>query len=683
MTAIAEGTLLWEPPERFAQASRMAEYMRWLAERKGLKFEGYAPLWAWSVADVGQFWETIWQFFDVRASAPYSAALPQKAMPGAQWFIGARLNYAEQAFRHATPDKPALLFASERQPLAAVSWAELERQVGSVAAALRAMGVRTGDRVVAYLPNIPEAVVALLATASIGAIWSSCGPDFGTRGVVDRFAQLEPKVLLCVDGYQYGGKPFDRRAVVDELRAAMPSLECVVSVPYLRASEGASEVGAHGMIGTQGTEGSFHHDSVSSVPSIPEILWDDLLAHDAPLTFEQVPFDHPLWVLYSSGTTGLPKPIAQGHGGILLEHLKALALHFDLRPADRFFWFTTTGWMMWNFLVSALLVGATPVLYDGSPGYPDLGALWVLAERSGMTFFGGSAAYVAACMKAGVEPARVADLSRLKGLGSTGSPLSADGFAWIYERVKRDLWLVSFSGGTDVCTGFVGGCPLLPVYAGEIQCRCLGAAVYAFDEDGHPIEGQVGELVLTEPMPSMPLFFWNDPGGTRYRESYFEMYAGVWRHGDWCKITERGGVVIYGRSDATINRMGIRMGTSGIYRVVEGIPEVLDSMVVDLEGLGGRPYMPLFVVLRRGAELDEALTTRIKAQIRAALSPRHVPDEIFAIPEIPRTLSGKKMELPVKKILRGAEARKVANPDSMANPQVIAYFEELAARIGG
>jgi acetoacetyl-CoA synthetase len=664
MASIAEGALLWQPDAAHAQSSRMRDYMRWLQEHTGRRFDDYAPLWEWSVAEIESFWETIWQFFDVQASAPYTQVLAERRMPGAQWFPGARLNYAEHIFRAAAPDRPALVFQSEHTPLREVSWAELERQVAAVAAGLREQGARPGDRVVAYMPNIPATVVAFLACASIGAIWSSCSPDMGSASVIDRFAQIEPTVLFAVDGYSYGGKPFDRGAAVAELQAALPSLTCVVHVPYLHA--GAAPETEAGV----------------SPAERRELRWDDLLAREAALTFEQVPFDQPLWVLYSSGTTGLPKPIVQGHGGILLEHLKSLALHCDVRPGDRFFWFTTTGWMMWNFLVGSLLAGATAVLYDGSPGWPDMGALWSFAEQAEVTFLGTSAAYVTACQKAGIEPAAAVDLRRLKGLGSTGSPLTAEGFEWIYTHVKRDLWLVSLSGGTDVCTAFVGGCPLLPVYAGEIQCRCLGAAVYAFDEGGHPLIEQVGELVLTTPMPSMPLFFWNDPDGARYHESYFELYDGIWRHGDWCKITARGGVVIYGRSDATINRMGIRMGTSELYRVIEAIPEVLDSMVVDMEGLGGRPYMPLFVVLRPGVALDEALARRIKGAIRDALSPRHVPDDVFAIPEIPRTLSGKKMELPVKKILLGAEARKVANPDAMANPATLAYFEQLAGRLG-
>jgi acetoacetyl-CoA synthetase len=652
MNALAEGSLLWQPSPEFQQESRLQAYMDWLARERQLSFADYASLWEWSVSECEAFWQSIWDFFELSSSTPYSTVLDTRRMPGAHWFVGASLNYASYAFRHASPDRPAIVFESESQPLHTISWQELERDVGALAASLRNLGVTQGDRVVAYVPNIPEAVVAFLACASIGAIWSSCATDMGVASVVDRFRQIEPKLLFVVDGYQYGGKRFERSGDIAALQAALPSLEQTVLIPYLER--------------TARVDGT--------------LAWGDLLAKDAPLQFAELPFEHPLWVLYSSGTTGLPKAIVQSHGGILLEHLKALGLQLDLKSQDRFFWFTTIGWMMWNFVVAGLLLGTTIVLFDGSPTRPDSNALWGFCARAGVSFFGTSAAYISASMKGGVEPSRF-DLSALRGMGSTGSPLSSDGFAWIYEKVKRDLWLVSLSGGTDVCTAFVGGSPLLPVYMGEMQCRSLGAAVYAFDEAGQPLSDQVGELVITAPMPSMPIFFWKDSDGSRYFESYFGMYEGVWRHGDWCRITPKGGVVIYGRSDATINRMGIRMGTSDIYRVIEAIPEVLDSMIVDLEGLDRNSYMPLFVVLREGCQLDDDLQKRIKTQIRNALSARLVPDEIFAISSVPRTLSGKKMELPIKRILLGTPAAKVANPDSMSNPEVIPYFVELAERL--
>ena len=654
MPPLSEGTLLWTPPERMRSASAMRRYMDWLAREKGLAFNDYHALWAWSVADVGAFWATLWEFFALRAARPYHVPLAGDAMPGARWFPGAELSYAEHIFRHESAARPAIIHRSETRPLDALSWAELRRQVGAVAASLRAMGVRRGDRVVAYLPNIPEAVVAFLACAAIGAVWSSCSPDMGAASVADRFAQIGPRVLFAADGYQYGGRPFDRRTVLRELRAALPTLERVVLAPYLDPAAHPEDRGT--------------------------VLWQEVASGAHELVFEPLPFDHPLWVLYSSGTTGLPKPIVQGQGGILLEHLKSTVLHLDLGPDDRFFWFTTTGWMMWNLLVGGLLAGATILLYDGSPGWPDMGALWQFAQDSGMTFFGTSAAYIAACMKAGITPGATFDLSRLRGLGSTGSPLPAEGFGWVYEQAT-DIWLASVSGGTDVCTAFVGGCPLLPVHAGEIQCRCLGVAAEAYDEHGRPVVGEVGELVVTKPMPSMPLYFWGDDDGRRYRESYFERYPGVWRHGDWVKLTERGSLVISGRSDSTINRQGVRMGTSEMYRVVEALPEVLDSLVVDLEGLGGAPYMALFVVLRGGAELDAALAGRIRAAVREALSARHVPDEIFAIAEVPRTLNGKKLEVPVKKILRGVPVEQAANPDAMANPASLAYFVALAEQL--
>ncbi|MFP4439908.1 MAG: acetoacetate--CoA ligase [Chloroflexaceae bacterium] len=655
MAAIQEGTVLWEPSDALVHHSTMYAYMQWLNAHYGLSVDTYGQLWEWSVEHIADFWRSIWDFFEVEAAQPATEVLANHTMPGHRWFVGAELNYAQQVFRHATSDQPAILFQSELQPLVALSWAELEQQVASVAAGLREMGVQRGDRVVGYLPNIPAAVIAFLACAGIGAVWSSCSPDFGSPSVIDRFTQIEPKVLFAVDGYKYGGKSFARRSVIAELQQALPTLEQTILIPYL--------------------------DPAATVDTLPNTrLWSSLLAVEATLTFEPVPFAHPLWVLYSSGTTGLPKPIVQGQGGILLEHLKSLSLHLDLKPGDRFFWFTTTGWMMWNFLVGGLLLGCTILLYDGSPAWPDMNVLWEFAAETKMSFFGTSAGYITACMQNELEPARRFDLRALRGVGSTGSPLSPEGFQWVYNHVRADLLLASISGGTDVCTAFVGGCPILPVHAGEIQCRCLGVKAEAFDAQGEPVIDEVGELVITEPMPSMPLFFWNDPGNQRYIESYFSLYPGIWRHGDWVKITARGSVVIYGRSDSTINRMGVRMGTSEIYRAVQTVPEVVQSLVIDLQ-VQGKDYMPLFVVLREDAVLDANLKTRMKAAIRQALSPRHIPDEIFTIPDVPRTLSGKILEVPVKKILMGIPVEKAANPDSMSNPQSLQYFVDLAARL--
>ncbi|HSS04743.1 MAG TPA: acetoacetate--CoA ligase [Solirubrobacterales bacterium] len=651
---------LWEPPASLVERSRMSEYMHWLSAERGLDFDHYDDLWRWSVDDLEGFWSSIWDFFGVQADGGYDRVLGSHSMPGAEWFGGARLNYAEHVFAGKDDAETAILHASELRELDELSWGELRAQVAAVAAGLRGLGVERGDRVAAYLPNIPEAVVAFLATASIGAVWSSCSPDFGPASVIDRFAQIEPKVLFAVDGYRYGGKDFDRRDVLAELQAAMPSLRRTVVLPYLDPTPDLS-------------------------PLRDPMPWQELLAtgEGAELTFERVPFDHPLWVLYSSGTTGLPKAIVQGQGGILLEHLKKLHLHVDSHPGDRLFWFTTTGWMMWNFLVSGLLTRAAIVLYDGNPGHPDMSVLWDLAARAGVTMFGTSASYIAACMKAGVEPGAGRDLSRLKAVGSTGSPLSPEGFDWIYEQLGSDTWLFSTSGGTDLCTAFVGGTPLLPVYRGELQARALGAAVEAWDEDGNSVIDEVGELVVTEPMPSMPVCFWGDPEGSRYRASYFEHYPGVWRHGDWIEITSRGTAVIYGRSDSTINRSGIRMGTSEIYRAVLGIDAIVDALVVDIPRPGTEGWMPLFVVLREGAEVDDELRREIARRVREHCSPRHVPDEVFAIAEVPRTLSGKVLEVPVKRILMGTPAEKAASRDSLANPAALDYFTEMAAGLGG
>ncbi|HZW22941.1 acetoacetate--CoA ligase [Noviherbaspirillum sp.] len=645
---------LWSPsPERIA-SSRITDYMRWLGSEKKVRVDSYEALWQWSVDELPAFWESIWQYFEVQSSVPYGRVIDAEKMPGAKWFEGSRINLAEQVFRFHREDgeTPAVIGKSEVRPTVHLSWNALRQQIASVANALRGMGVQPGDRVVSYLPNIPETVVAFYACASIGATWSSCSPDMGTPSVLDRFGQIAPKVLLAVDGYRYGGKDFDRLEVVKGLVKSLPSLEHVVLLPYLNAD--ARLEGAH--------------------------LWQELLEQGGEMRFEQLPFDHPLWVVYSSGTTGMPKPIVHGHGGVLLESLKGHGLHLGLGEQDRFMWFSTTGWIMWNSQVTGLLLGSTIAIYDGNPGYPDLGTLWKFAEEADLSVFGAGAAYFANCMKAGIVPRALAKLERLHTVGSTGSPLPAEAFTWIYDQLGPDILLASISGGTDIAAAFVGACPILPLYAGEMQCRCLGIAVYAMDEQGRPLDDAVGELVVTKPMPSMPLYFWNDPQGLRYHDSYFDMYPGWWRHGDWLRITPRGGAVIYGRSDTTINRHGIRMGTSEIYRVVEAMPEILDSLVVDLEYLGRESYMPLFVVLRPGVTLDRALVARIAGGIRTALSARHVPNDVFAVAEIPRTLTGKKMELPVKKLLLGMKVDEVANPDAMSNPGSLDFFVDFARR---
>lgn len=676
---------LWRPSRERIERAGITKYLRWLQDRQGMKFADYEALWQWSVTDIEAFWGSIWEYGEVISHAPYERVLDQRRMPGAKWFEGSRLNYAEHALRHASRrgEAAAIVFQSESCERREVSWVELRDRVGSLAATLRRLGVQQGDRVAAYLPNMPEAVVALLATASIGAIWSSASPDMGAAGVLDRMRQIAPTVVFAVDGYRYGGKDFDRREVLAEILRELPSVRTVIFVPYL--------------------DRSLRADSIAANERVTVVTYDDATREPAPISFAAVPFDHPLWIVYSSGTTGLPKPIVHCHGGVIVETLKTCLLHTDVGASDRLFWFTSTSWIMWNFVANCLHVGATILLFDGNPAHPDVSTLWRFAANERATFFGTSPAFIALCTKNGIVPGQQFDLSALRSVGATGSPLSEESYRWIYRNVHPDVMLAVISGGTDPGACFLTSCPILPVYAGEMTCRELGIATYAFDEIGRAVLNVVGELVMTQPIPCMPIGFWGDENGGRYHESYFDTYPGVWRHGDWLQLIERPESVtgvIFGRSDATINRHGIRMGTSEIYRVVEEFAEVLDSLVVDLEYLGRPSYMALFVVLRDGSVVLDPqragraaaagrptpedtcvpfeLRQRLLQAIRTRLSARHAPDEVFAIPQVPRTLSGKKLEVPVRKILLGRSPDGAANRSSMANPEAIDWFVAFA-----
>jgi acetoacetyl-CoA synthetase len=652
--------VLWQPDESFVKNSNLYHFKDWLQSNYGLEFENYDQIWKWSVDHPATFWESLWKYFEVISHTPYSEVMSDDKMPNTKWFKGSTLNYAEHIFRSKNSDFPAIIFKSEQQNLTEISWQELYEKVASFKHFLIKSGVKKGDRVVAFLPNIPEATIGFLATISIGAIWSCCSPDFGINSVVDRFLQIEPKVLIAVDGYQYNGKPYPKPDVVNEIKNRIETIETVVYIPYL--------------------------DPESSKNDVPGcVLWEKAIEEKVEkLIFDPVPFDHPIWVLYSSGTTGIPKAITHSHGGVLLEHLKYLAFHNDVHPGERFFWFSTTGWMMWNFVQAALLKGATIVLYDGSPGYPNLNLLWEFAQDTKINHFGTSAPFLIASQKKGLNPKRDFDLSALRSVSSTGAPLPPESFEWVYSHIKENVWLCSMSGGTDVCTAFIGGCPSEPVYVGEIQCRALGCKLLAYNELGEEVIGEVGEMVITEAMPSMPIYFWNDPDNQRYLASYFEMYpGGIWRHGDWVRISDRGSIVIFGRSDATLNRHGIRIGTSEIYRAIDKIKEIQDSLIINLELSGGRHFMPLFVILEKGVILDENLKKKINNQLRSEYTPRHVPDEIIEIKEAPYTISGKKLEAPVKKILMGIPVEKAANIDSLKNPDSLNFFIEFAKRFEG
>ncbi|HWK54931.1 MAG TPA: acetoacetate--CoA ligase [Hyphomicrobiales bacterium] len=650
---VTVGEVLWQPSRQWVENSNLHHFRHWLKTERNLEFNDLHALRHWSVTNIDEFWQAIWDFFEIEASSPPHAVLGKRSMPGAQWFPGARLNYAQHILRNEKPGTTALFHCSERQPLQPLGWPELAGDVRKLATKLREIGVKPGDRVASYMTNIPAAVTALLATSSIGAVWSSCSPDFGTHSVLDRLSQIGPKVLFCVDGYHYKGKAFDRRSEVRSIIEALPSIELVIYLPYMNPDD--------------------------PTPPVPQAtLWQDLMqgppVSAADFEFEQVPFDHPLWILFSSGTTGLPKAIVHGHGGITLEQSKLCGLHYDLKPDDRMFFFTTTGWMMWNFVVSSMLVQARPILYDGNPTWPEPDALWKMTDEAGARLFGASPTLQQMQENAGIVPKNKYRFDKLGCIMLAGSPVSAECTEWFYRNVKQDLYVAPGSGGTDICAGFCGPMPGLPVKAGVIQMPHLGVDLQAFDEQGNSIRNAVGEFVVCQPLPSMPLYFWNDPGDARYRETYFSDYPGIWRQGDYFMIDDEDGCFVLGRSDATLNRFGIRIGTAEIYRSVEALDEVQDSIIVNLDLPGEKFHMPLFVKLQNGLQLTDALKQKINSKLRSDYSPRHIPDAIHQVEEIPYTLTGKKMEVPLRKILMGRPVAQAANRDAMSNPHALDWY---------
>ncbi|NND35445.1 MAG: acetoacetate--CoA ligase [Saprospiraceae bacterium] len=649
MIVTEEEAPLWSPSEAFIQNANLTKYRTWLQKNHNLTFSDYEGLWKWSGENAGDFWETIWNYFDILCEHPWKQVLPGEKMPETEWFTGTKLSYAEHLFRYENQENPALIFCHESGKIAEISWSTLRVQVAAFQRLLVDLGIKEGDRVAAVLPNIPEAIISFIAVNSLGAIWSCCSPDFGADTIYERFSQIEPKLLIACDGYTYNGKPYSRLNEIKWLQQELNSLQQTVFLPYL-------DLGAKLDSG---------------------IAWPEADGEDK-IIFKRVPFDHPIWVLYSSGTTGKPKAITHSHGGVLLEHLKYMSFHNDVKAGENFFWFTTTGWMMWNFLQASMLVGATPVLFDGSPAHPDLSALWNITSRLPIHHFGTSAPYLTALMKSGIRPGELFNLNALRSIGSTGAPLPPEVFDWIYQSVKNDLWLCSMSGGTDVCTAFVGGCPEKPVYRGKIQCRALGCALYAYDENGNQVTGALGEMVIEKPMPSMPIYFWNDPDNRRYHDSYFADFPGKWRHGDFIQIFTDGSLIIQGRSDATLNRKGVRIGTAEIYNVLDEMPEIQDCLIINIEHEDGSDLMPLFVKLKNNVSFTDQIREEINHTLRAKCSPRHVPDLIIEVPDIPYTLSGKKMEVPVKRLFIKRPAANKIDLGAIRNPEAMEYFIQLA-----